>query len=97
MIGQPSYANFIPQHNRLPNVNTSVKNVENSQRIYGKDLGSIQGNTVRLRPDAVTTDYIEIPPDIMTLHQGITIAVDVMYIDRMQFLMTTSMQFTAVN
>jgi hypothetical protein len=49
-----------------------------------------------LRPDAVTTDYIQVPLDIMTLHQDMTIAVDVMHIDGMQFLTTTSriIQFT---
>jgi hypothetical protein len=53
----------------FPNVNTSVKDMENSQRIYGKNLGNTQGKTVRLHSDAITTVYIEVPPDIMTLHQ----------------------------
>jgi hypothetical protein len=85
----------IIQNNLLP----KVKDMENATRIYGKDLGSIQGKTVRFRPDAVTTDYIEVTPDIMTLHQDITIAVDVMHIDGIQFLITTSrnIQFTTVN
>jgi hypothetical protein len=50
MIGRPSYANFmtIIQNNLLPNFNISVKDVENAQRIFGKDLGSKQGTTVRL-------------------------------------------------
>jgi hypothetical protein len=40
MIGQPSYANFmaIVQNKPLPpNVDISVKEVENAQRIFGKD------------------------------------------------------------
>jgi hypothetical protein len=101
MIGRPSYADFmaIIQNNLLPNVDISVKDVENAQRIFGKDLGSIQRKTVRLRPDAVTTDYIQVPPDIMTLHQDVMIAVDAMHIDGMQFLITTSrnIQFTTVD
>jgi hypothetical protein len=101
MIGRPSYADFmtIIQNNLLPNVDISFKDVENAQRIFGKDLGSIQVKTVRLHPDAVTTDYIQVPPDIMTLHQDVTIAVDVMHIDGMQFLITASrnIQFTTVD
>jgi hypothetical protein len=79
MIVKSSYADFIAiiQHNLLPNINISFKDIENAQRIHGKDLGSIQGKTVRWCPDAVTTNYIEVPPEIMTFHQGITIAVDV--------------------
>jgi hypothetical protein len=76
----------IIQNNLLPNVGISVKD---AQRIFGKDLGSIQGKAVRL-PDTATTDYTQVPPDIMKLHQDVTIAVDIMLIDGMQFLMTTS-------
>ena len=100
MIGQPSYANFmaIIQNYILPNLDISVKDVENAHRIFGKDLGSIQGKYFRLRPDAVTTDYIQVSPDIMALHQDVTIVVDVMHIDGIQFLITTSrnIQFTTV-
>jgi hypothetical protein len=86
----------IIQNNLLPNVGISVKD---DQRIFGKDLGSIQGKDVRLRPDTVTTDYTQVPPDIMKLHQDVTIAVDIMLIDGMQFLMTTSIniQFPTVD
>jgi hypothetical protein len=77
----------------------SKTDIENALRILGKDLGSVQGKIARLRPDAVTTDYLEIPPDVMSLHQDVTIAVDIMHIDGMQFLITTSrnIQFTTVD
>jgi hypothetical protein len=101
MIGRLSSVNFIAiiKNNLLPNVNISVKDIKNAQRIFGKDLGSIHGKTGRLRPDAVATDYLQIPPDIMSLHQDVTIAVNIMHIDGMQFLITTSrnIQFTTVD
>jgi hypothetical protein len=63
MIGRQSSIDFIAiiKNNLLPNVDISVKDIKNTQRIFGKDLGSIQGKTVRLRPDAVTTDIFKFP------------------------------------
>jgi hypothetical protein len=101
MIGRPSYTDFIAivKNNLLPNINITVKDVEHAERIFGKELGSLQGKTVRSRPDAVITDYVEVPPDIMELHNDVTISADIMNVDRMQFLITTSrnIQFTTVD
>jgi hypothetical protein len=91
MIGRPSYADFmaIIKNSLLPNVNIVIKDVEYSKRLSGKELGSIQGKTVRTCPDVVVTDYIEIPPDIMELNCDVTISVDKMNVDRLKFLMNT--------
>jgi hypothetical protein len=92
MIGRPSYADFmeIIKNSLLPNVNITIKDVEYVERLFGKELGSIQGKAVRIRPEVVVTDYIEIPPDIMELHCNVTISTDIMNVDRLQFLITTS-------
>jgi hypothetical protein len=101
MIGQTSYADFIAiiKNCLLPNVNIAIKDVEYADRIFGKELGSIQGKTVRTRPDVVVTNYIEIPPDIMELHCDVTISMDIMNVNRRQFLITTSrnIQFTRLD
>jgi hypothetical protein len=101
MIGRPSYGDFIAiiKNNLLPNANITIKDVDHAERIFGKELGSIQGKTVRSRPNVVVTDYIQVPPDIMELHSYVTIAIDIMNVDRMQFLITTSrdIQFTTVD
>jgi hypothetical protein len=101
MIGHPSYTDFIAivKNNLLPSINITVKDVEHAERIFGKELGSLQGKTVRSRPDPVITDYVEVPPDIMELHNDVTIAADITNVDRMQFLITTSrnIQFTTVD
>jgi hypothetical protein len=92
MIGGPSYTDFmaIIKNSLLQNINITVKDVEHAERILGKELGSIQGKTVRARPDVVVTDYIKVPPDIVELHCNITISMDILNIDRIQFLITTS-------
>jgi hypothetical protein len=91
MIGRPSYADFMAliKNSLLLNVKIIIKDVEYAERLFGNELGSIQGKTVRTRPDVVVTNYIKIPSDIMELHCDVTISVDMMHVDRLKFLITT--------
>jgi hypothetical protein len=57
----------------LPNVSITIKDVEHAEKIFGKELGSLQGKTVRSRPDVAITDYIEVPPVIMELNCDMTV------------------------
>jgi hypothetical protein len=41
----------------------------------------VQGKTVRSHPDAVITDYVEMPLDIMELCRDEIIAMDILNID----------------
>jgi hypothetical protein len=85
MIGCPSYSDFIAivKNKLLPNVNITVKDVKHAEKIFGKELGSLQEKSVRSRPDVVVTEYIEVPPVIMELYRNMTLAADIMNIDGM--------------
>jgi hypothetical protein len=100
MIGRPSYDDFmaIIKNNLLPHANITTKDILHAEKIFGKELGSLQGKTTRKCPQAVITDYIQIPPDILEIHQAIILAADIMIVDSTQFLITTSrsIQFTTV-
>jgi hypothetical protein len=100
MIGQPSYNDFISiiKNNMLPHTNITIKGVMHAETTFGKELGSLQGKTVRKSPKAVITDDIEILLDVLEIHHDITLAADIMNVDGNQFLITTSrnIQFTTV-
>jgi hypothetical protein len=93
MIGRPSFMDFVSiiKNNLLPHANITTKGIIHAETIFGKELGSIQGKTV-------IADYIEIPPDVLEVHREVTLAADIMSVDRDQFLITTSrsIQFTTV-
>jgi hypothetical protein len=81
MVGRPSLTDFIGimKHNLLPNVKVTAQDVLlNTEVIYGKDLGAIQGKTTRSQPVAVVPDYVNIPPDPFIVHQHVTICIDIM-------------------
>jgi hypothetical protein len=92
MIGRPSHNDFlgIVKNNLLPNANITIKDVMHAMSIFGKELGSIQGKTVRKWPEVIVADYIQIPPDILKLHQLVTISADIMIGNSIQFLIMTS-------
>jgi hypothetical protein len=71
----------------------------NAEKIFGKDLGSLQGRTIREHPEVVDTSYIDLPIEIMDIHGRVTLAMDIMNVDRMYFLITLSrnIQFITVD
>ena len=100
MIGRPSYRDFVGiiQNNLLLNARITVEDINHAEHIFGKDLGSIVGKTTRAKPQHVVTDQVLIPPDIMIFHRNVILSADIMYIDRVPFLLTISrdIQFTTV-
>ncbi|KAL3821708.1 hypothetical protein ACHAXA_003266 [Cyclostephanos tholiformis] len=49
--------------------------------IFGPDLATIRGKTVRHSPERVVTDYVEIPRDFIEKHYRVTIVADVMFVN----------------
>jgi hypothetical protein len=100
-IGRPSYADFmaIIKNNLLPRANITTKGILHAEKRFGKELGSLQGKTTRKCPQELIIDYIQIPPDILEIHQAIILAADIMIVDSTQFLITMSrsIQFTTVD
>ena len=93
-IGRPSTRDliYILNHKLLPNAPYTSDDVRRAEHIYGQDLGSLKGKTTRRRPPKVdTTDTI--PPPIQEKHKDVTIAMDVMHINDVSFLATTSRVF----
>jgi hypothetical protein len=60
--------------------------VQNAHQIFDPDLAGIRGNTVRMPPDSVPTNYVQIPRVILEQHQLLTLAVDVMFVNGVPFL-----------
>jgi hypothetical protein len=59
-----------------------------SWTLFGPVLAGIRGRTVRRPPDSVTTNYVQILRVILEWHQLVTLAVDVMFVNRVSFLLS---------
>jgi hypothetical protein len=88
MVGHPTDRDFLGmvRANMILNCPISDKAVVNANRIFGPDLAGVRGRTVRKTPVPVTTDYVQIPRGILERHRLVVLAVDVMFVNRVPFL-----------
>ena len=90
-IGRPSTKDYIHilKNNLLPNVTINADDVRRAEKIYGPDLGSLKGKTTRKKSPFVDTAFI-VPPRIEEQHKDITLTIDVLHVNGVPFLVTTS-------
>ena len=92
IIGRPSTQQFlyILRHNLLPNCPIQPRDVIAADDIFGPDTGSLKGKQVRESPDPVETIITEIPTTLYERYRNVTIAIDIMYVNKIAFFVTIS-------
>ena len=58
--------------------------------IYGPNLGSLKGKTVRQTLPHLPSGVDPVPPQILKRHPGITITMDILFVNNMPFLLSMS-------
>ena len=91
-IGNPSLNDFksIIKMNAIKNCPITLKDIDIAEQIFGKDINTLKGKTVRNKPIPVIQDYIQVPKEIKKIHSNIELCVDIMYIQNIMFLVTIS-------
>jgi hypothetical protein len=74
----------------LANCPVTVQDVNNAHHIYGQDLANIRGKTTRRKLEYVQVDYVQIPRDSVKMHKYVTLADDLMFVNGLPFLVTSS-------
>ncbi len=64
--------------------------ITNARAIFGPDLSSVRGKTVRQASAPVVTDYVAVPCSVMDRNKVVTLAADVFFVDGTAFLITMS-------
>jgi hypothetical protein len=82
----------IVDNNLLPNCPISWKDIIAAKDIFGPNLGSLKGKTTRTNSEHVQSKHINIPINIMGRYRHITIARDIMFVNKITFFMTISRQ-----
>jgi Reverse transcriptase (RNA-dependent DNA polymerase)/Zinc knuckle len=91
-IGRPSTTHFIQliKNNVIPNCPISVNDVIVAEDIFGTDIGILKGKTTRTSGIAVGGKPNTLPNTILDHYRDITLAVDVMFVNKISFLVTVS-------
>jgi Zinc knuckle len=92
IIGRPNTRQFmkIVDNNLLPNCPVTRRDIVAAEKIFGPDVGSLKGTTVRQSATPVATNYTDIPATIMSHYRDITLAGDIMFVNKIPFFVTIS-------
>ena len=64
--------------------------IQAAEDIYRPNLGALKGKTVSRPNPYVPAGVYHVPTSIMDIHHSVTLAIDVMFINKVAFLITTS-------
>ena len=73
-------------------VNSGVTNqdITNARTLFGPKLPRLMGAKTRVKPTRVKPQFTKIPRDFYALHRVVTLAADVLFVNRFPFLVTQS-------
>ena len=79
------------QKKLIPNCPVTKADILCAEDILSPNLGSLKGNTTRKTPEKVTINSCdEMPDGLCEEHGNVMLAVDIMYINKIPFMMTIS-------
>ena len=88
IIGCPTTDNFkkLIQMNAIRNCTVTVQDIENAERIFGKDIGTLKGKTTRPKLPRVRFDNIKIPSEMIMKNKELVWNMDILYINGLPML-----------
>jgi hypothetical protein len=91
-IGRLSMKDFINivTKNQLVNCPVTKADIVAAEQIYGPDVGSLKGKTVRRPPPTVKQMLEPLPVELMQRFKMVTLCIDVMYVNNIAMLVSIS-------
>jgi hypothetical protein len=92
VIGRPSTRDYlkIVEGGMLQNCPVSRGDIMAAEDIFGPNLGSLKGKTVRHKNIHVPSLVADVPYEIIRAHRDVTLCFDIMFVNRIAFLVTVS-------
>ena len=92
MIGRPSLKSYlrIIETRQLKNCPIHSEDVLAAEDIFGPDIGSLKGKTVRKGNSIVDTTLVPIPAMILEKYKSLVLAADIMKVNKIPFLISIS-------
>ena len=82
--------------NMIKNCPIDSTDVSNARAIFGPDLASVRGKTVRRKPKSIVEEYTMVPKELVSQHKFISIAAGVFFVNGIAFLLALAMKLKFV-
>ncbi|KAG7374846.1 reverse transcriptase RNA-dependent DNA polymerase [Nitzschia inconspicua] len=66
------------------------RSIQIASDVFGPNLGSLKGKTVHRPSPHVQTNFDPVPPEILERHRVVTLATDILFVNKIPFLLTVS-------
>ena len=85
--------------NMIVNCPVTFDYVKNTKLIFGPDINSLKGKSVRRKPASVVTDYVEISREILESCKKLEVSTDIIFIKTLPFVVIISLglKFTTID
>ena len=80
----------IADQNLLRNSPITRADIRAAEDIFGPNLGALKGKTPARRSTVVSGGRDGVPPDILDRHRDLVVSMDIFFINKIPFLLTTS-------
>ena len=73
LVGYPSERDFtnMVSSNMITNFTINLLDIKNDNMIFGPNVSSMKGKSVRRQPEAVVSKYMKIPEEILKMKTGL--------------------------
>ena len=85
--------------NQIKNCPVTCKDIENAEKIWGKDIATLKGKTVHGKSPRIREITLRIPREFLKLNKEVTLEVDIFFVNKIAFFITLScgLYYTSVN
>ena len=91
-IGTPTTQDFkaMIRMNLIKNNRVTTKDVILAEKAFGPDVGELKGKTTRRKPRVAIDNVVEIPPELLSINEEVTLSIDGLSVNGLKFLTTIS-------
>ena len=89
-IGTPTTQDFkaMIRMNLIKNLKVTTADINLAEKAFGPDVGEIKGKTTRSKSKVAESNVIELPPELISIHEEVILSIDGLAVNTLKFLTT---------